>query len=260
MEDLVFEKGSYRTSTGKVPLPVRMFPSLSFYIRDLVIIFKASAKAKRLQYDTAAWAESSLEVLRALESVGVSIEISGIENFRGLEEPCVFISNHMSTLETFVLPCIIAPFREVTFVVKQSLIDYPVFKYVMRSRDPIVVGRANPRDDLRAVIEGGAERLKLGRSIIIFPQTTRTADFDPEKFNTLGVKLAKKAEAPIVPVALKTDAWSNGRLLKDFGRIDPAKKVHFAFGQPLRVKGRGNEEHEEIIRFIKNKLGEWGRS
>jgi 1-acyl-sn-glycerol-3-phosphate acyltransferase len=163
----------------------------------------------------------------------------------------------MSTLETFVLPAIISQFKDVTFVVKQSLIDYPIFKHVMRSRDPITVGRSNPRDDLKAVLEGGAERLKAGRSIIIFPQTTRTPVFDPGSFNTIGVKLAKKAGVPVIPVALKTDAWSNGRILKDFGRILPSRSVHFAFGKPIRIMGRGNEEHAAIIEFIGSKLKEW---
>jgi 1-acyl-sn-glycerol-3-phosphate acyltransferase len=165
----------------------------------------------------------------------------------------------MSTLETFVLPVIIAPIKDATFVVKQSLVEYPVFKYVMRSRNPITVGRSNPRDDLRAVLEGGVERLKAGMSIIIFPQTTRTPVFAKEQFNTIGIKLAKRAGVPAVPIALRTDAWGNGRHLKDFGRIDPAKTVHFAFGKPLVIKDRGDEEHEQIIDFITGKLDEWAR-
>ena len=256
-DKLTFDHGAYTTAPQNVSFFSKTLPSLSYYRLLLSIVFRASSKAKRLQYDTAAWADSSLEVLRALEHVGVTCEITGIDNFKDLPEPCVFLSNHMSTLETFVLPSIIAPFRDVTFVVKQSLIDYPVFKYVMRSRDPITVGRTNPRDDLRAVMDGGTERLKAGRSIIIFPQTTRHLVFDPTKFNTIGVKLAKRANAPIIPIALKTDAWGNGKYLKDFGKIDPSKKVHFSFGKPIWVKNRGTEDHEAVIAYISTKLKEW---
>jgi 1-acyl-sn-glycerol-3-phosphate acyltransferase len=163
----------------------------------------------------------------------------------------------MSTLETFVLPVIIAPIRDTTFVVKQSLVEYPVFKYVMRSRNPVTVGRLNPRDDLKAVLEGGAERLRAGMSVIIFPQTTRTPVFDYDQFNTIGIKLAKRAGVPMVPFALKTDAWGNGAHFKDFGKIDPTKTVHFAFGKPLTIKDRGNEEHQQVIDFITGKLKEW---
>lgn len=220
-------------------------------------MFRASRRAKRSRYGDNDWIRSSLDTLRALEGTGVRFEITGLDDFRGLEGPCVFIANHMSTLETFVLPVIIAPFKMATFVVKESLVEYPVFRHVMRSRNPITVSRTNPREDLKTVFDGGIERLRKGISIIIFPQTTRSTLFDPDEFNTIGVKLAKKAGVPVVPVALKTDAWGNGRRLKDFGRIDPSIPVHIAFGKPLWIKDRGNEEHREIIGFITERLKEW---
>jgi 1-acyl-sn-glycerol-3-phosphate acyltransferase len=258
MEEMRLGRDSYKTETRKPSLPARLLPSLMLYGKILRIVRKASKKARQGRYDTREWCASSMETLRALEHVGVRIEIEGLDHFRALTGPCVFIGNHMSMLETFVLPVIIAPLKDTTFVVKQSLVDYPVFKYVMRTRNPVTVGRSNPRDDLKAVLEGGAERLKAGMSIVIFPQTTRMPLFDPEQFNTIGIKLAKKADVPAVPFALKTDAWSNGRYLKDFGRINPSLTVHFAFGEPLTIKDRGALEHQRIIDFITAKLKEWG--
>jgi len=257
LEKLRYENGSYWTAPARISFMARALPSFTFYPRLVSIGVRGSAQAKRGHYGTPEWCDDSLATLRALEASGVKFEITGTESFKAVDGPCVFIANHMSTLETFILPTLIAPFKDATFVVKQSLIDYPVFKHIMRARNPIAVGRTNPREDLRAVLEGGAERLKAGMSIIIFPQTTRTAVFDPEQFNTIGIKLAKKAGVPVVPIALKTDAWGNGALLKDYGKIDPSKKVHFAFGKPLWIKDRGTEEHQEIIGFITGKLKEW---
>jgi 1-acyl-sn-glycerol-3-phosphate acyltransferase len=77
--------------------------------------------------------------------------------------------------------------------------------------------------------------------------------------NSIGVKLAKKAGVPIIPLALQTSAWGNGKMIKDLGKIDSAKKVYFAFDAPLMVKGKGGEEHEMIIEFIQAKLKEWER-
>lgn len=257
MDTLLFEKGVYETAPRSVSFFARHFPSLVFYRYLLPIVFRASAKAKRSLYDSTAWCASSLEVLRALEHVGVSVEIGGADNFLTLEGPCIFVANHMSTLETFVLPCIIGPYRSLTFVVKQGLLEYPVFRHVMRSRKPITVLRENPRDDLRAVLEGGAEKLKAGWSLIIFPQATRYSVFDPRIFNSMGIKLAKRANVPLIPIALKTDAWAEGNYIKDFGRVYPSKKVYFCFGKPLWVKNRGTEEHNEVISFIISKLKEW---
>jgi 1-acyl-sn-glycerol-3-phosphate acyltransferase len=258
VDQIKYVHGSYRTGTGRRSLLGRFLPEVRLYSRLLSIVWRGSSKAKRGPYVTADWVASSLETLRALEEIGAVIEINGVDNFRTLDGPCVFIGNHMSTLETMVLPAIISQFKDSTFVVKQSLVDYPVFKHIMRSRDPITVGRTNPRDDLKAVFEGGEERLKAGRSIVIFPQTTRTGVFDPGQFNTIGIKLAKKANVPVVPLALKTDAWGNGKYLKDYGKVDVSKKVWFEFGKPLWIKDRGTEEHQQIIDFISGKLKEWG--
>lgn len=258
LEWLTYRNGSYVTVPHKASLFAKMLPSLAFYGRMVSIVIRSSRNAKRRVYGTAEWAKSSLEVLRSLESVGIRIEITGVDNFKDAEGPFVFIANHMSTLETFVLPAIIAPYKDATFVVKQSLVDYPVFRHVMRSRKPVTVGRTNPREDLKAVLEGGSAKLNAGISMVIFPQTTRSLAFDPGAFNTIGIKLAKKAGVPVIPIALKTDAWGNGKCLKDFGRIDPSKTVRFAFGSPMRIKNRGSEEHDQVIEFISGKLKEWG--
>ncbi len=250
--------GCYRTPPGSVSCLARISPGLVFYPRVASVVWRASAKAKRGRYDDHEWSLSSLHTLRALEAAGIRFDISGLDHIQAVKRPCVFIANHMSTLETFILPIILLATTRLTFVVKQSLIDYPVFGHVMRSRDPIAVGRANPREDLRAVLDGGVERLGRGLSIVIFPQTTRTPRFSPAEFNSIGIKLAKKADAPVIPIALKTDAWGNGRVLKDCGKIDPSKRVHFAFGSPLHIQDRGNQEHEAIIGFIRDKLMEWG--
>lgn len=257
MKGLVYENGAYKTAPAGISFLAKSLPSMVFYLKLARIVLRSSSKAKRSVYGTSEWVGSSLEVLRSLESIGANFEITGIDNFKDIAGPCVFISNHMSTLETFVLPAIIAVFKDMTFVVKESLVDYPVFRYVMRSRDPVTVGRTNPRDDLKAVLEGGEQRLRAGRSIVIFPQTTRMPVFDPKMLNTIGIKLAKKADVPVIPVALKTDAWGNGRFIKDFGRVNPSKKVRFAFGKPLFIKDRGAEEHRCVTEFISSKLKEW---
>lgn len=238
---------------------VLLSPKFTFYPQFFWIVWANSWKAKRGLYGGKEWAESSLDVMRALENVGVRVEITGMHNMRKSDGPAVFIGNHMSTLETMVLPCIIQPVKETTFIVKTSLIAMPVFGHVMRSRDPIVVGRTNPREDLKAVLEEGTKRLQSGRSVIVFPQSTRAVEFKPEEFNSLGIKLASRAGVPVIPVALKTDAWGIGKHVKEFGPIDNRKTVHFAFGEPIKVEGRGAKEHERVIRFIQEKLDAWNK-
>ena len=245
---------SYSTPTRHVSWFSRLFPNLSFYSRIPGVVIEAARLAKKGAYSDEEWVKSSRAIIDLLEVVGVSLRMENVSAISGLDTPCVFVGNHMSVLETFVLPCIIQPHMKFTFVIKESLIHYPVFKYVMRSRNPIVVGRVNPREDFIKVLEQGFERLSQGISVLIFPQKTRTTQFDPKSFNSVGVKLAKKAGVPVVPFALKTDAWGIGRWIKDFGKIDPSKQVRFWFGNPITVNGRGKDEHEAVIQFIADKL------
>ncbi|MDG2221894.1 MAG: lysophospholipid acyltransferase family protein [Rubripirellula sp.] len=256
-ELLSYQGDDYVTPSRRTSWFSRTFPTGSFYFQFISNVVRSSAKARRGKYDSMEWSRTSFKVLESLESVGVKTEISGVEHIRELDSPCVFVGNHMSMLETIVLPSIIQPVCDVTFVVKQSLLEYPVFRHIVRARDPIAVSRDNSREDLKTVMKGGVERIENGISIVVFPQTTRSQAFDPSHFNSIGVKLALRAQVPVIPIALITDAWGNGKKLKDFGRIDPSKTVRFAFGEPIVIEGRGNQQQQQIVSFIEGKLNAW---
>ena len=123
-----FVDGIYRSPLRRASLLARALPSWSFYPKFVWIVWKAGVLAKRSQYGYREWTQSSVDVMRALESAGVRFEITGVENFQNLTTPFLTVGNHMSTLETAVLPSVIQPFHDVTFVVKQSLLEYPVLK------------------------------------------------------------------------------------------------------------------------------------
>ncbi len=254
-DTIIASQDHYRTptETTRSVLP----PSLAFYLRMLPIVFRSASKAKHGRFSDKEWINSSIDIFNALEIAGCNFNIEGMGLFSRLDGPVVFVANHMSTLETFILPSLIHPLRPCTFVIKPSLMDYPVFKYVMRSRNPIVVSRDNPRQDLATVMEEGALRIGQGTSVILFPQTTRTRHFVHSTFNSLGVKLARAAGVPVVPIALKTDAWDNGRMIKDFGPIHPERTIHLRFGETIAINGNGRDQHEEIIEFVRSNLENW---
>ncbi len=249
---------SYDTPEGVSRPLCRAFPTLAFYWKVLRIVYGAY-KDTKTGYTPEAWVEDSLGILHALEDCGISVHVEGLEHVADKSlGPCVIVANHMSTLETFVLPCLIQPHREVTFVAKKSLIEYPFFGPVLAARDPIIVGRVSPREDLEAMLKGGEERLAAGRSLIIFPQSTRSLRLEPENFNSIGVKLARRAKVPMIPLALRSDAWGMGRLLKDFGPVNNSLPVRFKFGEPVRVEGNGKAEQAALCSFISSNLEAWG--
>jgi len=234
-------------------------PELKLYPYLIYVFIRANLKTRKNIYNSFEWVNTSRNIMRGIEKIGVKFQITGMDNFRNIDTPVIFIGNHMSTLETLVLPAIINPIKLVVFVTKKELTTMPLFGPINNARFPIVVGRSNARDDLMLVMNQGAERIKDGRSIILFPQKTRSIIFNPSEFNTLGSKLAKRNNVPIVPFALLTDAWPNGKLIKDLGKLDTSQKVHIAFGKPMEVTGNGSEQHQEVIEFVTTHLKKWGR-
>jgi 1-acyl-sn-glycerol-3-phosphate acyltransferase len=255
-----FDSFSYKTPwTGEPRFweKLKHHHRLYFTARYARIVFTTRRDAVRGNYDRKAWADSSFFIFRFIEKSGGRFDITGMENIIRDPGPVVFICNHMSTLETMILPGLIAPHREVTFVVKESLVKHPLFGHVMRSRDPIVVGRTDARKDFEEVMTKGPELISKGTSIVIFPQSTRSLNFNPEEFNSLGVKLARKTGANVVPVALKTDFWGQGKVIKELGPLDSSKIIYFKFGEPFPVTGSGKAENQRVIDFILGCLREW---
>jgi len=249
---------TYSSQHASAGIFSRMMPSLSFYSRlFLGPVRWLCARASKGLCDDTAWVYASAWVADLVERMGCPIEIEGMNAIEAVDGPCLFVANHMSTLETFMLPAMIRPRRPVTFVVKKSLTTMPFFGPVMCTRNPIVVGRTNPREDLTAVLEGGLERLRNGISIIVFPQHTRSLEFNPQMFNSIGVKLAKRAGVPIVPLALKTDAWGQGTKIKELGPVKVGMTVRYNFASPISITGQGKEEQAAICQHIERLLGQW---
>lgn len=251
----------YRTPERvKRNLWYRMFGWADFVYNCAVfgIVYRGSRLARSGGWNPDTWLNLSLGMIRAIENCGGRVEVEGLEHLAALKGPAVIVANHMSLLETFALPSIILPFINLTFVVKVDLTLLPLFKDVMMGSKPIAVGRQNPKDDFKTLMEEGPKVLAGGRSILVFPESTRHGTFRPAEFNTVGLKLAKRAGVPLLPLALKSDFQGLGKLFRDFGPVDRKKTVHFKFGAPMDVSGNGREEHASCVQYIRENIEGWG--
>ena len=253
--------GGYETPEKVVcGLADRLLGASTFWYhrRVLGVILKGGRMARRGAWTRDNWQDLSLDMWRGVEGCRGRLSATGCGNLAALRSPAVIVANHMSLLETFTIPAVVLPFQHMTFVVKDSLLKVPLFRDVMAGVRPISVKRENAREDFKTLMDEGPEVLAGGRSIVVFPQSTRSAVFKPDEFNTLGAKLAKKAGVPLMALALKTDFHGLGRIVRDFGPVDRSKTVHFAFGPPLEVTGNGREAHEASVAFIAETFASWG--
>ena len=233
---------------------------LYFYAGIFGVFCHCGRLGIRGRLDKAAQIESSTCNFRLVERCGGRIHVAGLENLRRVaDRPVVVVSNHMSLLETGLLHAVAREYIDFSFVVKKSLMDVPYFREILKALDAIPVSRENPREDLKTMLREGKRILGSGRSIIVFPQSTRSEVIDPEHFNSIGIKLAKSAGVPILPLALKTDFLANGRILRDMGPVRPERKVCFEFAPPMEISGNGQEEQARTIEFISSRLDAWRR-
>lgn len=227
------------------------------YLNVLWIVIKARVLLPFKKGSKESIERRAFDLLQLIEDAGGHIKIENIQNVRNLKRPVVFVANHMSLIETFVLSTlIITEIQEVTTVVKSSLIRYPLFGPVLGSLNPICVDRQNPKKDLKSVLEKGREVLRGGKSVLIFPQSTRSEIFRPSEFNSLGLKLAERAGVDIMPIALQTDFLGIGKIIRDFGPVRRNRQVRFRFGQP-QDSGGGKEIQKDIVKFIVDTVEEW---
>ncbi len=230
---------------GRLPF----FKKFGFYkefIKKLFRVRKAVVKGEGM----APVLKGSGEVIPLCESVGGRVEITGLDNIRSVSGGVVIAANHQSTLETLLFPAVMEGLKPVTFVVKKSLVTGWVFGPIMRLFNPIALDRKNPKVDLDKVMKEGCAALQEGKSVILFPQGTRCKGFDPSTFNSLAVKLAKRAGVPVVPCAIKTDFWENGKIISTIGDIYPDRTIHMSFGPAVTIDGVGKKEQKQILEFI----------
>ncbi len=138
------------------------------------------------------WAQSGLAMN------GSSIHVSGIENVPE-KGGVLFVANHQSN---FDIPIMIGHVpRDKGFIAKLELLKVPSFSRWMKYIGCVFIDRKDVRQSLVAV-NGAAESLKAGHSMVIFPEGTRSADGTVGPFRAGGLKLALKAGVPIVPVSI----------------------------------------------------------
>ena len=255
--------GSYESPAGRMaarPHAQGALTTLRFAWSVFSVFPKCSLWEALHLLDTDRWAHFCFETIRTGEKLGTKFTATGWESRRDYKGPVVYVSNHMSTLETIMLPFVLLTFGPFNTVAKASLLHLPGMNKSATHMGLIPVGRTNPREDLMTLFKVGGERIARGESVLIFSQGTRQPVFARKGWSSIGAKLAEKAGVPVVPIAVKTDIMPtrpDGKgWAKDFGTVDPAKDIRAACGPVLT--GSSKAMHQASFDWIKAKLDSWG--
>ncbi len=255
------ETGSYSTPPERRctrPARVSSFNSIRYALNIIKIVLRCSYRNVLKTFDYEYWAEYCFASVTFAEKLGSIVSFEGFEKRATYDGPVVYVSNHMSTLETMIYPAALTSFGKLAIIVKKSLGDIPFVGAAHRTVGAIEVTRKNAREDLATVLEQGSSRIASGSSVLLFPQGTRQSVFDAKRFNTLGAKLAQRNKVPLVPIAVQADFMQTGKIFKDFGRVDATRPIRFACGPVLPAEQGAKVNHAACIEFVENQLRAWG--
>lgn len=178
---------------------------------------------------------------------GIEYRFEGLENLPDTHH--VMVANHQSEWETIILHTLKPP---LCTVLKQELLNIPIFGWGLRLIKPIPLDRSQPAKMLRKVLKVGGERLDEGLSVLIFPEGTRVAPGKRKPFSKSAAMIACKAGVPLVPVAHNAgEHWDPKSWIKMSGTLT------LRIGKPISTLGRrADEVIAEAENWVETQLAE----
>ena len=184
---------------------------------------------------------------KLVEISGADVTVTGTENVPS-DEPVLYVGNHQGNMDIPLLYST-AP-QTMAFVAKKEMEKIPLLGYWMKERGCVFIDRDNARNSLKAINEA-IQNLKLGHSMAVFPEGTRSKNSQVGDFKAGSLRIAIKSGVKVIPVSIK-DSY---KLIGKKGKNTPAKvSVHYS--EPIDSKNfkDTNELAAEVLAQIKKHL------
>lgn len=250
--------GAYATPPEAFEARWRGKPTLGFYWNFYAAIsrWRRALEAGRAVEEV--WIGFARDTLRSLERVGVQFDLAGFGPDALLRGPFVAAGNHMSLIDGLLAAAIWAPQRPISGVISARMVGTPLVGKLLGTSGGVTVQSRSARRDLEKVYREAVPRIRAGESFAVFPEGGRNREFDPGAFNSMGVKMAKRAGVPLVPFALRTDAWGIGLRQLYLAPVRLDRPVRLRVGKPIAIEARDQPQRAEQIRFIAQHVASWG--
>lgn len=157
---------------------------------------------------------------RAVCGASGGLTVTGRWRVRG---GCVVVANHSSHADTAALLAALPPSARPVFgAAADYWFDVPSRRVIATSLAGILPVRRSG-DGYAALLAAAGPALRAGRTVVLYPEGTRSTDGIIGEFRSGAIRLARDCGVPIVPVAIEGTA----DVLPKDGRYTPA---------PMRVR------------------------
>ena len=172
------------------------------------------------------------------------VDVIGKENVL-MEKPQIFMANHQSDFDILiVLAHIPGQFR---WIAKKELFKIPIFGKAMRNAGYIEIDRQNHEKALKSLDEA-AQKIREGKSVVTFPEGTRSRDGKIRPFKQGMFHLAIQAGVPIVPISI---IGAHEIMPKRTLKVKPGR-IRMVIDRPVDVSGYTLETRSELIEKIRH--------
>jgi 1-acyl-sn-glycerol-3-phosphate acyltransferase len=133
------------------------------------------------------------------------------------EGPVIIAAKHQSAWDTLIFPL---ELECPTIILKRELFWLPFFGWYAKKYGAIGIKRNGGASTIRKLIRDARGPVLNGRSIVIFPEGTRTAPGQKGFYHSGVAALYKDLKIPVVPVALNSGLfWPRRKLIRRSGII-----------------------------------------
>jgi 1-acyl-sn-glycerol-3-phosphate acyltransferase len=160
------------------------------------------------------------------------------------DKPYIFMPNHMSN---FDIPVILAHLKvQFRWLAKAELFRFPIFGFAMKRAGYISIDRSNRKSAFESLAQA-ARMIRNGRSVLIFPEGTRSRDLSVKEFKKGGFVLALESGVPIVPIVIH-GTW---RIMSKNGLIIRPGNVTLEILDPIETSDYSRATKDELLKRVR---------
>lgn len=162
----------------------------------------------------------------------------------------VLISNHQSILDILIINSLRYNYKWISKIENEKV---PFLGWYLKMADYITVNRGNEESKVE-MLERSLACLKVGTSIMLFPEGTRSADNEIGFFKRGAFQLAIQAGVPILPIVLD----GTGGILPKHGLIfGSGHHIKVRVFDPVMPESFGTANPDELALKFSNMMKKW---